>query len=286
MKISMPTRQEGLSCACLEPLTAQFRRRFAETQTCIAPPFVQDQKHKPPPAAGSGEHPLAAGAAPPDRHPDARALLRKLCVQFPHARYAAGRALFRQGDPADAIFYVGSGRLHRTITSENGEDRLVAILGPRDFCGEESLTRCLRRATSAVVVEDAEVVRIDRSLMPRLLSDWPDLASAFTSYLISHCLQTESALIDQLFGSVEQRLRRVLLRLANVGEGESRSGTILNVRQMMLADMVGTTRPRVNYLLNKFRKLGLIDYGGAFKDGEILVHAGLGRMGEQQSGTS
>ena len=193
--------------------------------------------------------------------------------------------MFRQGDPTDAIFYVGSGRLHRTITSENGEDRLVAILGPRDFCGEESLTRSLCRTTSAIVVEDAEVVRIDRSLMPRLLSDWPDLASAFTSYLISHCLHTESALIDQLFGSVEQRLRRVLLRLANVGEGESRSGTISNFKQMMLADMVGTTRPRVNHLLNKFRKLGLIDYGGAFKDGEILVQAGLGRIGEEQSGS-
>jgi CRP-like cAMP-binding protein len=192
--------------------------------------------------------------------------------------------LFRQGDPAEAIFYVGSGRLHRTVTSENGEDRLVAILGPRDFCGEESLTRSLSRTTSAIVVEDAEIVRIDRGLMPRLLSDWPDLASAFTSYLISHCLQTESALIDQLFGSVEQRFRQLLLRLANVVEGESRSGTISNVRQVMLADMVGTTRPRVNYLLNKFRKLGLIDYGGAFNHGEILVHAGLGRIGEEQSG--
>lgn len=280
MKTSMPTRQDGLPCVCPEPLTAQFRRRYTEIQPCVAPPLAQDRTS----AAESIERPLEAGTAPPAGHADAKALLRKLCVQLPHVKYGAGRALFRQGDPADAIFYVGAGRLHRIITSENGEDRLVAILGPQDFCGEESLTGSLRRTTSAIVVEGAEIVRIDRSLMPRLLSDWPDLASAFTSYLISHCLETESALIDQLFGSVEQRLRRVLLRLANVGEGEGRSGTISNVRQMMLADMVGTTRPRVNHLLNKFRKLGLIDYGRAFKDGEILVHAGLGQMGEKRSG--
>jgi CRP-like cAMP-binding protein len=129
-------------------------------------------------------------------------------------------------------------------------------------------------------VEDAEVVRIDKRLMPRLLRGDPDFASAFTTYLLSHCLETESALFDQLFGSVEQRLKRVLLKLANGGENEGRLGIISNVRQEMLANMVGTTRPRVNYLLNKFRKLRLIDYGGTIRRGQILVYSRLRAMGE------
>lgn len=164
--------------------------------------------------------------------------------------------------------------------TEKGNERLVAILGPGDFCGEECLTRQPYRTTSATVVEDADVVRIDKSSMSRLLRDWPDFAGAFTTYLLSHCLETESALIDQLAGSVEQRLRRVLLKLSNIGEGERHSGTISHVKQEMLAAMIGTTRQRVNYFLNKFRKLGLIDYGETFDSGQILVHARLGRTDE------
>ncbi len=136
--------------------------------------------------------------------------------------------------------------------------------------------------TSAIVVQDAEIARIDKSSMPRLLRDAPDLASAFTTYLVSHCLETESALIDQLVGSVEQRLRRVLLKLANIGEGDRHAGIISNVKQEMLASIVGTTRPRVNYLMNKFRKLGLIDYRRTSNRGQILVHA---RLRERARGT-
>jgi CRP-like cAMP-binding protein len=202
-------------------------------------------------------------------------LNRKPCVQFPHVKYAAGETLFRQGDPADAIFYIGSGRLHRLITTERGDERLISILRARDFCGEESLTHRLYRSTSAVVVEDAEIFRIDKGLMPGLLRDSPDLAGAFTTFLLSHCLATESALVDQLFESVEQRLRRVLWKLANFEENGDKSRIVSGVRQQMLADMVGTTRPRVNTLLNKLRELGLIDYGGTRRNGDIVVHRRL-----------
>ena len=122
--------------------------------------------------------------------------------------------------------------------------------------------------------------------MARVLSDLPYLAGAFTTYLLSHSLETESALIDQLVGTVEQRPRRVLLRLANIGEGGRRAGTISNIKQEMLAGMVGTTRPRVNLLLNKFRQLGLIEYGGTFDRGQILVHARLRRLGEKDADDS
>jgi CRP-like cAMP-binding protein len=206
--------------------------------------------------------------------------LRKLCIQFPHVRYASGRALFRQGDPADAFFYVASGRLHRTITTEKGNERLVAIVREQDFCGEECLARQRYRTTSAIVAEDAEIVRLDKGSMPLLMRDWADFADAFTASLLSHFLEAEAALIDQLVGSVEQRLRRILLKLANVGNGDRQVGVIPNVKQEMLAGLVGTTRPRVNYFLNKFRRLGLIQYGGTSSRGAIRVHAALDQAAE------
>lgn len=275
MKTTTPTAQEGLYCACPEPLTAQLRRPSSETHLCIASPLAQAQNPRPPAAGRARKRSAEASTASPDHHGHNKTHAQKLCVQLPCVKYPAGRALFRQGDPADAIFHVGSGRVHRTITTEKGDERLVAILGAGDFCGEECLTHQPYRMTSAIVVQDAEIARIDKGSMPRLLRDGPDLASAFTTYLVSHCLETESALIDQLVGSVEQRLRRVLLKLANIEEGDRHAGTISNVKQEMLASIVGTTRPRVNYLMNKFRKLGLIDYRRTSNRGQILVHARL-----------
>lgn len=270
MRSSTSIAQHGLPCACPEPLTSQLRRRLSETQQCVASPFAQTESR--------GTRATAHGhelGTPPAHHFDARALLRKLCIQFPHVRYASGRALFRQGDPADAFFYVASGRLHRTITTEKGNERLVAIVREQDFCGEECLARQRYRTTSAIVAEDAEIVRIDKGLMPFLMRDWADFADAFTASLLSHCLETEAALIDQLIGSVEQRLKRVLLKLATVGNNDRQVGVIFNVKQEMLAGLVGTTRPRVNYFLNKFRRLGLIEYGETSSRGEIRVHAAL-----------
>lgn len=283
MKTSMSTGTAGAPCACPEPLTTQFRWPSSDTQRCIASPLVRTQKGGSSARAQTADRAAEASPAAPDHGADAKALLRKLCVQLAHVKYPAGRSLFRQGDPADALFYIASGRLHRTIMTEKGDERLVALLGPEDFCGEECLAHQPYRTTSALVVEGADIVRIDRGLMPRLLHDWPDLAIAFTAYLLSHCLETESALIDQLVGSVEQRLARILLRLANVGEGERHSGIISKVNQDMLASMVGTTRQRVNYFLNKFRKLGLIDYGRASNRAQIVVHAALRRMGDKHA---
>lgn len=226
------------------------------------------------PAAGIGH----LGDVPP-RRAAVNGPFAKLCVQFPHMRYSAGRLLFRQGDAADAIFYIGYGQVHRVVTTEKGDEGLVAILGPGDFCGEECLANKPYRTTSAIVVEDAEIARIDRRLMPNLLRDWPDLAGAFTAFLVAHSLETEAALIDQLVGSAEQRLARVLLKLANVGDGSRDFGITSNVKQEMLANLIGSTRTRVNYFLNKFRRLNLIEYGGRQPVGTIKVHARLRRIG-------
>jgi CRP-like cAMP-binding protein len=209
--------------------------------------------------------------------------MRRLCVKLQKARYRAGRTLFRQGEAADAVFYIRGGRLHRIVATKKGDERVVAILGPGDFCGEECLSREPRHRTSAVVVEDAEIARIDRASMPRLLRDRSDLADAFSTFLLTRALGTEAALIDQLIGSVEQRLRRVLLRLARIESFGAGSGTISNVKQETLASLVGTTRPRINYFLNRFRQRGLIDYGRQVGPGAIEVHLKLKQVEEEDS---
>ncbi len=209
-------------------------------------------------------------------------LFAQLRARAPSVNYPAGRIVFRQGDPAGAVFFIGQGRLHRTIMTERGDDRVMAILGPGDFCGEDCLGHKPYRMTSAVVVEDAKVVRIEKTLMHKLCRDWPDFADAFTSFLLTHGLETEAALIDQFVGSAEQRLGRVLLRLANVESNAPEAGVIRNVKQEMLAGLVGTTRPRVNYFLTKFRRLGLIDYGGASGPGVIKVTRHLRRICDKE----
>jgi CRP/FNR family cyclic AMP-dependent transcriptional regulator len=220
----------------------------------------------------------APGDVAPGENVGPGSLFERLCARYSPTKYPAGRMLFSQDDFADAIYYVGNGRLHRTITTKRGDERLVTILGPGDFCGEDCLGHTRRRTTSAVVVEDAKVVRIERAEVDRLRRGWPDFADAFMSFLLTHGLGTEAALIDHLVGSVEQRLGRVLMKLANAEGGACSPGTILNVKQDMLARLVGTTRPRVNYFLTKFRRLGLIDYGGALKPGSIKVSNRLGQV--------
>lgn len=198
-------------------------------------------------------------------------LLKRLCVQIPNAKFASKHVLFRQGEVADSVFYIGSGRIHRLITTEKGNERLVAILGSGDFCGEECLTAQPLHTTSALVVEAAEIVRIDRGTMVRLLHESTAFADGFTAFLLSRHLKTEAALIDQLVGSVEQRLRHVLVTLANTQVNVSGTDVITNVKQEMLAALVGTTRPRINHFLNNFRKLGLIEYGRPLPQGAIRV---------------
>lgn len=279
MKSDIPTTQDAPPCACPEPLTYQLRRSYSETRQC---PAMTPARQALPPAAeavGSSRRPPSAATS---KWAWTAGAIRRLCVGLPKGRYPTGHTLFRQGEPGDSIFYIGSGRIHRTVTTKKGYERLVAILGPGDFCGEECLGRTPCHSTSAVVVEDAEIARIDRALMSRLY-DRSDLAHAFSTFLLTHTLETEAALIDQLVGSAEQRLRRTLLRLARIESLGADSGTISNVKQETLASLVGTTRPRINYFLNKFRKRGWIDYGRQVGLGAIQVHPKLKQAEEEES---
>ena len=178
--------------------------------------------------------------------------------------------IFSQGDKASSVFYIQSGKIKLTVLSDQGKEAVVSILEAGYFFGEQCLTGQLVRTTTATVLEDATVLRIAQQTMVKILRDEPSFTEVFLRYLLSHSLRVEEDLVDQLFNSSEKRLARVLLLLANFGKKGKVQPALPHVSQNMLADMIGTTRPRVNYFMNKFRKLGFVDYNGTLR-----VHSSL-----------
>ena len=180
------------------------------------------------------------------------------------------QTVYSQGDKADAVYYLQHGKVKLTVVSAQGKEAVVGVLGAQQFFGEHCLTGQNVRTTTATVLEAARGVRISRSKMVEILREESDFSALFMKYLLSHSLRIEEDLVDQLFNSSEKRLARVLLLLANFGKQGKPQTTITNVNQAMLADMIGTTRPRVNHFMNKFRKLGFLDYNGTLR-----VHSSL-----------
>ncbi len=178
--------------------------------------------------------------------------------------------VFRQGDPADAVFYVETGRIQLTIVSDQGKEGVIALLGPGDFFGEGCLSGQPRRLASAVATTASRLIRIEKSAMVRRLHDDKDFSEKFMAFLMTRNIQIEADLVDQLFNSSEKRLARVLLLLANFSDDGQLRPIVPKISQEVLAARVGTTRSRVNQFMNKFRRLGLIEYNG-----DIKVHAGL-----------
>ena len=173
-----------------------------------------------------------------------------------------------QGDPADAIFYVQKGRLRVTVTSANGKEATITLVGPGEFLGENCLASAhpLRLAT-ATAMADCELLKISKTEMVRVLHDEPKLSDMFLHFLIARNSRIQADLVDQLFNSSEKRLARILLLLAQFGK-ESKPVTVVpRISQEVLAEMIGTTRSRVSFFMNRFRRLGFIEY-----DGEIRVH--------------
>lgn len=218
-----------------------------------------------------------APPAAPDVRPPASAAAAAISAAWALAgtplRLAARRTLFRQGEPADALYYIRSGKVRLSVVSVQGKEGVIAILGPGDFLGEGSLARDAVRGASAVAMSPSQVTRIDRTAMMRLIRHEPVVADAFLSFLLTRNAQIEADLIDHLFNSSERRLARVLLLLANCGEGERLEGIIPRISQEVLAAKVGTTRSRINFFMNKFRKLGLIEYAGHRR--ELKIHSSL-----------
>ena len=184
--------------------------------------------------------------------------------------YRKNEVVFRQGDPADAVFYIQKGKVKITVVSEQGKEAVVAVLGPDEFFGEGSLNRQLRRMGTAVAMTECEIMRVEKAAMIQVLHKQPAFSEMFISHLLERAVRVEQDLVDQLFNSSEKRLARALLLLANFGKESSPEPVIAKVGQEMLADMIGTTRSRVSHFMNKFRKLGLIDYNG-----DIEVHPSL-----------
>jgi len=179
-------------------------------------------------------------------------------------------ALFSQGDLADRVFYILKGQVKLTVVSAQGKEAVIAVLGPDAFVGEGCLAGQRLRMATATAMTDGTVVRLKKEAMIRLLHEQPVFAELFTTYLLSRNIRVEADLVDQLFNSSEQRLARILLLLAHVGKQEESELVIPKVSQELLADMIGTTRARVSFFMNKFRKLGLIEYNGALR-----VHSSL-----------
>ena len=187
--------------------------------------------------------------------------------------YQKNQKVFSQGDPADAIFYIQDGKVKLTVVSTHGKEAVVGILGAGDFFGEGCLTSQPLRMATAAAMSVCEVVRLEKKGMIRVLHDEPAFSELFLAYLLSHNTRLEEDLVDQLFNSSEKRLARVLLLMANFGKEGKPLSVIPQISQETLAEIVGTTRSRVSFFMNRFRKLGLIDYNGG-PDG-LEVHSSL-----------
>ena len=180
------------------------------------------------------------------------------------------QVLYSQGDAADAVFYIQGGRVKLTVVSQQGREAVVAILERGSFLGESCLAGQTVRTATATALEDSSIVRIDKGAMIRVLHEEPTFAELFMSYLLAHSIRIQEDLVDQLFNSSEKRLARILLLMAHFGKEGKPEPVIAKVSQEMLAEMIGTTRSRVSFFMNKFRKLGFIDYNGG-----MHVHSSL-----------
>jgi CRP/FNR family transcriptional regulator, cyclic AMP receptor protein len=178
--------------------------------------------------------------------------------------------VFSQGELADAVFYIQSGKLKVTVLSDQGKEAVVAIHEKGDFFGEGCLTGQPRRLATVVAMTESVVMRLDKAAMVRVLHDEPDFSAMFLAYILARNARVEEDLVDQLFNSSEKRLARLLLLMANFGKEGKPEPLIAKISQETLAEMIGTTRSRVNVFMNKFRELGFVDYNGDMK-----VHSSL-----------
>jgi CRP/FNR family cyclic AMP-dependent transcriptional regulator len=204
-------------------------------------------------------------------------------AQFDPAEFletaAAGRVIaghqktqiiFTQGDAADSVFYIKTGKIKVTVVSKQGKEAVVAILGADQFLGEGCLIGQPKRLATATAMTDCVTMCVDKTEIVRVLRDEPTFSRMFVSHILARNARVEEDLVDQLFNSTEKRLARVLLLMANFGKDGRPEPVIAKISQETLAEMIGTTRSRVSYFLNKFRQLGFIDYNG-----HLEVHSSL-----------
>jgi CRP-like cAMP-binding protein len=220
-----------------------------------------DRSTASPPAA-----PRTAALSPPDVAPeltfDPRLLLTKLSTGKTSRAYLADESVFSQGDAADAVFYIQSGKVKLTVVSKSGKEAVVAILQESSFFGEGCLAGQPLRMATASTIQPSTILRVEKQAMVALLHRDTEFAERFLAYLLSRNTRMEADLVDHLFNSSEKRLARLLLLMANFGQESKPIPLIAKMSQETLAEMIGTTRSRVSFFLNRFRELGFIDYSG------------------------
>jgi CRP/FNR family transcriptional regulator, cyclic AMP receptor protein len=188
--------------------------------------------------------------------------------------HAKNYNIFLQGDPADAVFYIQKGKIKLTVVSKQGREAVVALLGAGEFFGEGCLAGQSVRMASATTMSDCSIMRIEKASVIRVLRDHPAFSELLLHHLLSRNIRIEEDLVDQLFNSSEKRLARVLLLLANFGKEGKPELVIPKISQETLAEIVGTTRSRVSFFMNRFRKMGFIQYSGQQTEG-LEVHSSL-----------
>jgi CRP/FNR family cyclic AMP-dependent transcriptional regulator len=188
------------------------------------------------------------------------------------SKFTNGHKIFSQGDPADAVFYIQEGKVKVSVISERGKEAVVALHGEGGFFGEGCLTGQPLRLATAAAMGDCVITRLDKAAVVRVLHDEPGFSETFVAHLLVRNARVEEDLADQLFNSSEKRLARALLLMANFGKEGKTEPFIGKISQETLAEIVGTTRSRVSFFMNKFRKLGFIDYNGL---GNLEVHNSL-----------
>jgi CRP/FNR family cyclic AMP-dependent transcriptional regulator len=191
---------------------------------------------------------------------DPKSYLAKVGEGRSISRYRRNDVIFSQGDPADAVFYIHHGKVKVTVVSGQGKEAVIAILGADDFVGEGCLSGQARRIATAAALTDCVIMRLEKAAIARVIHDESAFGEVFIAHLLARTIRVEADLVDQLFNSSEKRLARLLLLLANSGDEGKSESVIAKISQKTLAEMIGTTRSRVSYFMNKFRKLGFIEY--------------------------
>jgi CRP/FNR family cyclic AMP-dependent transcriptional regulator len=202
---------------------------------------------------------------------DSKAFLARIGNGQSITNYIDKRPVFAQGDPADAIFYIQEGKVKRSVLSDQGKEAIVAILETGQFFGEGCLVGQTHRMASVIAMGGCTIARLEKRVVVKVLQEEPTFAALFIAYLLARNVRMEADLVDQLFNSSEKRLARLLLLLASFGKEGKPEPVIAQIGQETLAEMIGTTRSRVSFFMNKFRRLGFIDYNGD----DLHVHSSL-----------
>ena len=203
---------------------------------------------------------------------DVMGLLTQHKTRWNLSRYKEDQIVYAQGDAVDSVFYVYTGRVKVTVTSKLGKEAIIAIRGPDELCGEEAMNGAPLRMATTTTMSPCEIIRLETQTIVRLLHENQEFADYFLTHLLTRTARVEADLVDQLFNSSEMRLARALLLLANYGGDLGKEPIPVKVNQDTLAALIGTTRSRGNVFMNKFRKLGLINYNGKLEVQKALLN--------------